>query len=84
MTISIARVLGPNDVLIGPVTAGDIADALSARYDMDRRKILLDEPIHAPGEYTVRIRLHRDVVAETNAICRKRSAIIAIRHRNRR
>ncbi len=63
--VTIAMRVGENDKLYGSVTSALIADALVAEgVDVDRRRILLDAPIRALGDYTVRIRLHADVVAE--------------------
>src|SRR5206468_7839097 len=63
--IEIARKTGETDALFGSVTNADIAEALSAKgFDLDRRKIQLHEPIKKLGEYTVAIRLHRDVSAD--------------------
>ena len=60
--IVIARRVGETDVLFGSVTSADIADALHAKgFDVDRRKLQLHEPIKKVGEYTVPIKLHRDV-----------------------
>ena len=65
VTINIARKAGENDQLFGSVTAGDIADALTAqKYSIERRKIQLDEPICTLGEHKVAIKLHREVTAE--------------------
>jgi large subunit ribosomal protein L9 len=51
--------------LFGSVTAQDIADFLGTRgIAMDRRRITLDEPIKALGEYSVSMRLHPDVSAQ--------------------
>ncbi|NQW05052.1 MAG: 50S ribosomal protein L9 [Acidobacteria bacterium] len=62
--ISIARRVGDHNTLYGSVTTSDIAEALSARQIVvDRRKILLDEPIKVLGEHVVAIKLHRDVPA---------------------
>jgi large subunit ribosomal protein L9 len=64
-TISIARKAGENGQLFGSVTAGDIADALDAqKFNIDRRKIQLDEPIRTLGEHKVTLRLHREVSTE--------------------
>ena len=61
----IARRAGEQDRLFGAVTNQDICAALAAQgLEMDRRKILLQEPIKALGSYTVPIRLHPEVVAE--------------------
>ena len=54
------------------MTSTDIADALTAQnYNIDRRKILLEDPIRQLGEYKVQVRLHRDVTAEINVIVAK-------------
>lgn len=61
----IKRQAGEHEKLFGSVTNQDIAAALSARgLDVDRRKILLQEPIKVLGSYTIPIRLHPEVVAE--------------------
>jgi large subunit ribosomal protein L9 len=65
VTVTIKRKAGENDQLFGSVTASDIADALTAqKYQIERRKIQLDEPIRTLGEHKVTIRLHREVPAE--------------------
>jgi len=65
VTITVARKAGENDQLFGSVTANDVADALTAqKFNVDRRKIQLDEPIRTLGEHKVPVRLHRDVTAE--------------------
>jgi len=48
------------------VTASDIAHALAAQHqiEVDRRKIELDEPIKALGDFSVPARIHREVKAE--------------------
>jgi large subunit ribosomal protein L9 len=61
----IKRQAGEHEKLFGSVTNQDIAAALGARgLDVDRRKILLQEPIKVLGSYTIPIRLHPEVVAE--------------------
>ncbi len=65
LAVSIARKVGENDHLYGSVTNADIADILKERgFDVDRRKILLPDPIKALGENTVPVKLHRDVTAQ--------------------
>ena len=50
--------------LFGSVTSGDIATALDAKgFEIDRRKIHLDEPLKSVGEFNVAIRLYREVTA---------------------
>jgi len=63
--VAIARRVGENDTLYGSVTNADIADTLKEKgFDIDRRKILLPDPLKALGEVTVPVKLHRDVTAQ--------------------
>jgi large subunit ribosomal protein L9 len=56
--------VGENDKLYGSVTSTQIADALAAQgIAVDRRKILLAEPIRSLGEYVVEVKLHPEVMA---------------------
>jgi large subunit ribosomal protein L9 len=56
---------GEEGKLFGSVTASDIAEALAAKgFDVDRRRIELDQPIKSLGRHTVGVRLHADVRAE--------------------
>lgn len=56
--------VGEEDKLFGSVTSQNIADALSSQgYDIDRRKILLEEPIKSLGIYSVPVKLHSEVDA---------------------
>ena len=65
VTLTIARKAGENDQLFGSVTAADVADLLTAqKFNVDRRKIHLDEPIRTLGEHKVGVRLHREVTVE--------------------
>ena len=61
--IVIARRVGDTDALYGSVTSADIAEALAAKgFDLDRRKLYLDEPIKRIGDVDVPLKLHRDVI----------------------
>ena len=63
--LTIAQKAGENDQLFGSVTAGDIAVALEKQgYQIERRKIQLDEPIKTLGDFKVAIRLHKEVSVE--------------------
>ena len=60
--VEITRKVGETEALYGSVTSADIADALNAKgFEVDKRKLVLHEPIKKLGEYTVPIKLHRDV-----------------------
>ena len=62
IAIVIARRVGDTEQLYGSVTAADIVDFLKAKgFDVDRRKLILPEPIKAIGEFTVPLKLHREV-----------------------
>ncbi len=65
LTIVIKQKAGENDHLFGSVTAQDIANALEAqKYTIDRKKIVLDEPIKLLGDYKITVKLHKDVSVE--------------------
>jgi len=68
-TVRIAQKAGENDQLFGSVTSKDIAEALTAQnYNIDRRKIQLDEPIRQLGEYKVPVKLHKEVRVEITVV----------------
>ena len=63
--IEIARRVGEHDTLYGSVTSQDIAQSLKDKgFDVDKRKIVLAEPLKALGETTVPVKIHRDVTAQ--------------------
>jgi large subunit ribosomal protein L9 len=65
LRLSFARKVGEHGVLYGSVTSMDIAEALKERgYEIDRRRISLRDPIKETGEFTVPVRLHREVTVE--------------------
>lgn len=56
------RKAGEKGKLYGAVTAMDISDALKTKgYDLDRRRLRLNEPFKTVGDYEVSLRLHPDV-----------------------
>jgi large subunit ribosomal protein L9 len=60
--ITIPRRVGETEALYGSVTSGDIVDYLRAKgFEVDRRKLILPEPIKMLGEHAVPLKLHRDV-----------------------
>jgi large subunit ribosomal protein L9 len=63
--LAFERQAGEHGTLFGSVTSMDIAEALQAKgYEIDRRKIVLKHPIKETGEYTVKVRLHREVLLD--------------------
>jgi len=67
MVLTIKAKAGEEEKLFGSVTSMDIASALKAEgVELDRRKILLEEPIKRLGDYKVAVRLHPEETAELN------------------
>lgn len=67
--LSIARKVGEGDALYGSVTNGDVATALSAAgINIDKRRILLEDPIKSLGSFEIRVKLHHDVVAKVHLV----------------
>jgi large subunit ribosomal protein L9 len=64
VVLAFTRKSGESGQLFGSVTSADIAAELATRgFEIDRRKISLNEPIKALGNHEVAIRLHREVTA---------------------
>jgi large subunit ribosomal protein L9 len=58
------RKVGEGDHLFGSVTSSDIAQELAGKgFNIDRRKVQLDEPLKSTGEFHVPVKLHREVTA---------------------
>ena len=72
VTLTFRQKVGENDHLFGSVTAKDIAEALERQnFHIDRRKVVLDEPLKTLGEHRVTLRLHRDVSTEIPVVVEK-------------
>ena len=66
------RKVGENDVLYGSVTTGDVAEFLKGKgIEIDKRKVLLDEPIKHLGEHELKIKLHPEVQATLKLLVTK-------------
>jgi large subunit ribosomal protein L9 len=62
LVLEFKRKSGEQGALYGSVTSMDIAEALQERgYEIDRHRIHLREPIKRLGDFTVPLRLHREV-----------------------
>ena len=58
------RKVGEHDQLFGSVTSADIAHELEAKgFNIDRRKVHLEEPLKQLGEFHIPVKLHREVTA---------------------
>ncbi|MEJ7846956.1 MAG: 50S ribosomal protein L9 [Pyrinomonadaceae bacterium] len=65
IALTFERKAGEGGQLFGSVTSMDIAEAIQAKgYEIDRRKIVLKDSIKETGEYTVSLKLHREVVLQ--------------------
>jgi large subunit ribosomal protein L9 len=65
LEIVVSRRVGEQGHLYGSVTSADIAEVMAGQgFEIDKRKISLAEPLKQLGEFTVPVKLHRDVVAQ--------------------
>ncbi|TAN39138.1 MAG: 50S ribosomal protein L9 [Nitrospirae bacterium] len=64
VTLTLRAKAGEEDKLFGSVTTMDIAEALKAAgFDIDKKKIVIPEPIKRLGNFTAEVKLHHDVSA---------------------
>jgi len=64
ITVTVTKKAGEHNTLFGSVTSSEVAELLLAKgFEIDRRKILLDDPIKTLGSHTVHVKIHRDVAA---------------------
>jgi len=72
LSVSFQRRSGEHDQLFGSVTSSDIAEALEKKsFQIDRRKVQLHEPLRTLGEFTVPVKLHKDVTAHLKVVIEK-------------
>jgi large subunit ribosomal protein L9 len=65
IVLSFTRKSGEAGHLFGSVTSADIAAGLASNgFEIDRRKIQLPEPLKSVGDFSVAIKLHREVTAQ--------------------
>jgi large subunit ribosomal protein L9 len=64
LTLGVVKRAAEDGRLYGSVSAQDVVDFLDQQQiPVEKRRVLLDEPIKAVGEYKVPVRLHGDVTA---------------------
>ena len=64
-TLVIKAKAGDEEKLFGSVTTMDIAEALQSEgIEIDKKRILLEEPIKRLGSYSVNVKLHHDVTTQ--------------------
>lgn len=65
LKLNFERKAGESGTLFGSVTSMDVESALQEKgYEIDRRQIILKSPIKEIGEYTIPVKLHREVTLE--------------------
>lgn len=65
LDISLKAKAGEEEKLFGSITSMDIADALKKQgIEIDRKKIILEEPIKRLGSYTISIKIHPNVISQ--------------------
>ncbi len=75
VTLEFARKVGEHGILYGSVTSMDIAEALAEKgFEIDRRRVLLKDPIKEPGEFDVPVKLHREVTTNIKVVVRNEEA----------
>ncbi|MBW2645702.1 MAG: 50S ribosomal protein L9 [Deltaproteobacteria bacterium] len=69
VTCQVTRKVGQQDKLFGSVTSKDIRDALSDQgIEVDKKDIILEEPIKNLGEFSVKIKVHPGMSAEIKVV----------------
>jgi large subunit ribosomal protein L9 len=72
LSVSFTRRSGDHEQLFGSVTSGDIAEAVAKKgINMDRRQIQLHDPLKTLGEFTVPVKLHKEVTAHLKVVIEK-------------
>lgn len=72
ISCTVAKPAGEGGKLFGAVTSADIEKALREQgVSVDRKKIMLEEPIKNIGSYTVSLKLHHAVVVQLNLVVEK-------------
>jgi large subunit ribosomal protein L9 len=65
ISLSFSRKSGEKDHIFGSVTSADIKDALEAQgFSIDKKRIVLPEPLKRLGHYTVAVKVYHDDKAE--------------------
>jgi large subunit ribosomal protein L9 len=72
VTLTFSRKAGEKDMIFGSVSSGDIKDALDKLgFDIEKKKISLDEPIKRLGNYTIPIKVFHDDKADLRVEVRR-------------
>jgi len=72
LSVAFQRRSGEHDQLFGSVTSGDIAEGVAKKgINLDRRQVQLHEPLKTLGEFTIPVKLHKDVTAHLKVVIEK-------------
>jgi large subunit ribosomal protein L9 len=75
VTLTFTRRAGEKDVIFGSVSSGDVKEALDGLgYEIDKKKILLDEPIKRLGNFAVPVKISADDRAEVKIVVAREEA----------
>ena len=75
LSITIDLRVGEKGRVFGSISARDIAAKLAEiGYELDRRRVLLTEPIKKLGEHTIRVKLHQDVESTVKLLVQPRES----------
>jgi len=75
VTLTFTRRAGEKDVIFGSVSAGDVKEALDGLgREVDKKKILLDEPIKRLGNFAVPVKISMDERAEIKVVVAREEA----------
>jgi large subunit ribosomal protein L9 len=66
------RKVGEHGILYGSVTALDVAEEMAKKgYEVDKRRVVLKDPIKSEGEFEVTVKLHREVSVTVKVTVKK-------------
>jgi large subunit ribosomal protein L9 len=69
VSLTFTRRAGEKDIIFGSVSAGDVKEALDGLgYEIDKKRILLDEPIKRLGNFTVPVKISTEDRAEVKIV----------------
>lgn len=72
LTLTIKVQAGDDGKLFGSVTSADIAEALAAQeFRIDKRNVLLEEPLKELGVYHVRVKVFKEVEGKVRLLVTK-------------
>jgi large subunit ribosomal protein L9 len=75
VSLTFTRRAGEKDIIFGSVSSGDVKEALDRLgYDIDKKKILLDEPIKRLGNFSVPVKISHDDRAEIKIVVAREEA----------